>query len=141
MKNLTPSLSTRRIANATAAGTTNIDCVVVDTYGYDAVRCVALLGALTATQVTRIEAYQSSVVDGTGDPFVLIAQTANALDADGNKTLILEICEPLERYIKFRIVRGTANAVVDGVIAELFRASIKPVIADASVSAQTVYSS
>lgn len=140
-RNLTPNTKTVRIANATAAGVTDINCDVLDMQGFRGVRAIALLGTLTATQVTKLIAYQSDTVDGTGDPFDKIGETVSALDADGNKILILEVCQPNKRYIRFVVDRGTANAVLDGVVAELYGASVAPVDPSTTVSAQAKYGS
>lgn len=141
-KNLSHGVDTRRIANAAIAGATDIDGTVIDMQGYRGVRCIAALGALTATAVTSLKAYQSDAVDGTGDAFSLIATTAAAADTDSNQLLILEVCEPNKRYVKFVLDRGTANAVLDGMIVELFRAAREPIAElDATVSSQVVVSS
>ena len=47
------------------------------------------------------------------------SKTSPALaDTDGNKMLVAEAYRPKCRYIRAVVVRGTANAVIDGVIAE-----------------------
>lgn len=139
MKNLSPNVVTKRISNAVAAGATDVVCTVIDTTGFQGIRAIALLGALTATQVTSLFAEHSD--DNVTFAAIAGARTSNAADADGNKMLVLEICEPTKRYLRFTVDRATANAVVDGVIAELFRASLVPVTGDASVISQVVISS
>jgi hypothetical protein len=49
-----------RVLNAVAAGTTNQNTSSVDMTGWDSVEFVAHLGALTATQVTKLKAQTSS---------------------------------------------------------------------------------
>lgn len=123
-----------RIANATAAGTTDINGTVIDMQGYKAALCIAALGALTATQVTRLIAEQSDNSNGSPDAFNTIAQTALAADADGNKLLVLEVFEPSKRYVRFTLDRGTANAVLDSMVVIRFRANTVPVTQGSTVS-------
>ena len=60
---------------------------------------------------------------------------------DSNKTLIVDLWRPTKRYVRAVVVRGTANAVVDGVILELYRSKTKGVTADTTVSQQKVLQS
>lgn len=140
MKNLNPYVQAQRLANATAAGTTDVVGTVIDMQGYQAAYVIAALGALTATQVTKLICEQSNDSAGT-DPWVKIGETAAAADADGNKLLVLEINEPTKRYLRFTVDRGTANAVVDSLVALLHRASLNPTPQHATVSARALYSS
>lgn len=137
MQNLTPNVKTIRINNAAAAGTTDITCTSVDMSGFNSARFIALLGTLTATQVTKLVIAQSDD-DGSTDTYSTIHTGTAAADADSNKMLITEVNFPGKRYLRCVVDRGTANAVVDGVIVELFNASIVPVVADASVSVQAL---
>lgn len=131
---LTDKVKTVRVSNAVAAGATDVTCTAVDMTGYDAVRFIALFGTLTATQVTSIRA-QCSSDDGSSDAYTDIEGSASdALgDDDDNDMLVLDIVRPPERYVKCIIDRATANAVVDGVIAELYCARDEVVTQDATV--------
>lgn len=137
-RNLTYGCVTKRSINATAAGTSTINGAAVDTLGFDAFRAVALLGALTATQVTSMK-IQGSADGSTNWTDMGPSSTGNAADGDSNKLLISEIFRPQTyRYIRPVILRGTANAVVDGVIVELFLARVEPVTQDSTVSLAVV---
>lgn len=131
---LTDLVKTIRVSAAVAAGTTDIECTGVDMAGYDAVRFVALFGALTASHATRLRAQQSSD-DGSADAYADIAGSATELlgDDDDDDMLITDLIRPAERYVRPVIDRATQNAVVDGVIAELYRARDIPVTQDATV--------
>jgi hypothetical protein len=136
MRNLTRGATTKRVLNATAAGTTTVNTSSIDTLGYEAARFVAGFGTLTATQVTNLK-IQSSPDNATWTD-VTAGVTANMLDADSNKLLIAEIYRPPQRYLRGTVVRGTANAVIDFVIAELFLAQREPCPVDATVSQQVI---
>lgn len=135
---LTYEVKTIRVINATAAGVTNINGAVVDMAGYDAVRFVALLGTLTAGQQTSLKAQQGDQANLSDAADITGSATANALDGDSNRALITDVIQPRKRYVRCVVVRGTANAVVDGVIAELYKARVAPIAADPSVSQQKV---
>lgn len=132
MKHLTDQTKTTRVMNAVAAGTSDQESSAVDMSGFDAVRFIALFGALTATQVTKLIAEHS---DASGSGFTPIADATTAAleDTDGNKLLIVDVSRPTKRYVRAVIDRGTANAVIDGVIAEQYRARTLPATQPTSV--------
>lgn len=125
-------VKTSRVMNAVAAGTSSQNSSSVDMTGYDAVRFVALLGTLTATQVTSLKLQHSD--DNSSFSDVTNGGTAAMADGDSNKMLVAEYVRPSKRYVRAVVVRGTANAVIDGVIAEQYQTRALPVTADASVS-------
>jgi len=102
-----------RVANATAAGVTAINCTSVDMSDFEGVVGICCMGTLTATQVTSLKAQSSS--DNSTWADITGAVTANAADADSNKELILEVYRPQKRYVRFVVQRATANAVIDSV--------------------------
>lgn len=121
------SLEIRRVLNATAAGATPVNCVTIDTQGYDGVCFVASFGALTAGQATSLKA-QASNDDAVSDPYADVAGTLTGplADADGNKTLVLDLFKPIKRFVRLTVNRATANAAIDGVVALLYRAEKTP---------------
>ena len=131
-----------RVMNAVAAGTTDQTSASVNmgsaggSGGFTRVVFTALFGALTANQVTSMRG-QGSLDDGVVDAFSDLEGTlvGPLLDADGNKMLILEINRPRDehKYIRVIIDRATANAVIDGVIAEQSNSRITPVTQSTSV--------
>lgn len=137
MQNLTPNILTKRIENATAAGTTDITSDTVDMQGYTGARFVALLGTLTDTHVTKLLIQQSDD-DGSADAYSTILTSDAMGNTDSNKMIIAEVNFPTKRYLRAVVDRGTANAVIDGVIVELFGAALRPVTKDSSVSVQHV---
>jgi hypothetical protein len=133
---LTERTRTVRVMNAVAAGTTNQNGTAVDMLAggqFRGVRFTALFGALTATQVTSLK------VQGSADNITFSdlagTNTAALADGDGNKMLISEVYRPTYRYVRPVVLRATANAAIDGVIAELFEPGTEPTTQDTSVSA------
>ena len=71
------------------------------------------------------------------DDFVL--NVATMLDGDSNKCLVVDIFQPVTRYVRARVQRGTANAVIDCVIAILYRKNKKPIVQGSTVSQIAAY--
>lgn len=138
MHQLLEDIRITRVMNAVAAGITDQNSSSVDMSvdgGYEGVMFVALFGALTATQVTQIKGQQSSD-DGSADDFSDLAGTlvGPLADGDGNKCLVLDIYKPGKQYARCVVDRGTANAVIDGVIAIQYRNRARPSAQAASVA-------
>lgn len=122
---LTGTVVPVRVMNAVAAGTSSQNSSWIDMQNKSGVRFIALFGALTATQVTSMKLQGANASDKSdaadlkdSDTGSTVATSALA-DTDGNKTLVAEVYRPKCRYIRAVINRGTANAVIDGVIAEV----------------------
>lgn len=124
--NLLRHIDVRRAANATAAGTTAINGTVIDMLGYESIAFVAAFGTLTATQATGIKVQQGNASDGSDMADLAGSASGNLADADGNKLLAGEVYRPTKRYVRCVVTRGTANAVLDGIIALLYRAEVTP---------------
>lgn len=126
-----------RVANATAAGTSDINGSVIDMSGYDAVSFLAGVGALTATQVTLLKAQHGDAANLSDAADITGATTTALADGDGDKTLLLEVLQPRKRYVRAVLDRGTANAVLDGMWAFLYRARKEPVTQGSTVVKHT----
>ena len=124
-----------RVVNATAAGTTAVNGTVLDMANWEGVMFVASFGALTATQVTKLKIQQGLLADGSDMADLEGSATAALADGDGNKMLIAEVYQPRERYVRCVVVRGTANAVVDSVVAYQYGPRKIPVTQSSTVSA------
>lgn len=124
--------------NAVAAGTSNQTTITVDTHGYDGVAALALLGTLTATQVTKLKAQHGDASDGSDAADITGGETAAAADADSNKMLLCDVRRLTKRYVTFVLERGTANAVLDGIVIMLYRGATRPVTQDATYISQSV---
>lgn len=121
----------QRAMNAQAAGSTDVNGSEVDTEGFDTVTFVAMIGTLTATQVTQMHAEAAIATGGTFND-IAGSQTDAMDDADSNQAIILEIHEPPRRFVRPVLERGTANAVIDGIMAILSNAKDKPTTHDAT---------
>lgn len=121
-----------------SAGTSDLTSEAIDTQGYEGVRIIEGFGALTSGAVTSIKAQQC---DTSGGTYADLAGTAiTVADDDDNQVAILDIYQPGERYIKIVTDRGTQNAVVDFLLAELYGPKEAPVTQDSTlVIAQEIH--
>lgn len=118
---------------AVVAGTTDQTTDWIDTQGFHHIEFTALFGTLTAGQATTTKLqYSDDNSTSAGD----VAGSATAALADGDSDTIVRsgIYRPTHRYVRMLIDRGTANAVISGVLARLSNTEEQPVTQDATVA-------
>lgn len=124
-----------QVMNSVAAGTSTQTSSSVDMSqngGYRGLRFIASLGTLTSTQVTSMKVAGS--LDNSSFNDLKGSGTGNMADADSNKLLVCDVYRPIHRYNEAIIVRGTANAVINCIIAELYDPITEPTTQDTTVS-------
>ena len=123
-----------RVMNAVVAGTTEQTSSVIDMAGFQSCEFVLLLGDVLLNSVLTLKAQDGTKSDGSDmvDTDATIGHTASATDAD-DKLMRLDVASPQKRYLRAKVGRTTANAVIDGVLGRLYDASIEPITDDASV--------
>jgi hypothetical protein len=135
MKSLNHTISVAVSHNLVAAGTTVQNGTVIDVAGYDGVFFIAKFGALTANQVTSMQAQQDSVAAFSSNNNIAGSKTDALADNASNKCLTLDVSQPTKRYVRAVINRATANAAIDSCIAICYRAGYKPTTHNSSVYA------
>lgn len=135
--NLTKAVKTLRLKPdgtnwALAAGTTDVESEVVDSAGFEGVRFIAGFGAITAGAVTSIKVQQGTATN-LSDAADLEGSKITIADDDDNQIAISDIFRPRERYVRVAFDRGTQNAVVDFLLAELYGAAKQPVTEDSAI--------
>ena len=136
--NLLKDMKVLPVEAAASAGQTTLTTDVVDMQGFESVAFIAYLGDVTDTSVLTLTGYTNDTAD-TVSPTALASPatyTAGASDAD-NKLMVLDLHRPRERYVYATLARGTANAVLNGIVAVLYNASDMPVTQDATVIASS----
>lgn len=128
-----------RVMNAVAAGVSDQNSTIVDMQNFEGVLFLASFGALTATQVTQIKAQQGAASDLSDAQDLLGTLVGPLADADGNKCLALDVYKPRERFVRLVVDRGTANAVIDGVIAIQYGARTEPTSQDSTIKASEAH--
>ena len=120
MINLLEQTKLDRVNAAVSAGQTTVNSDVVDMLGFDSCLFAVLLGDVTDTSVVKLTIQHGDQSNGSdmADTTISTSYTAGASDADNNM-LAAEINRPLKRYVRAKVERNTANAEVDGVLAQL----------------------
>ena len=141
MQALLLNSKTTRVSNAVAAGTSAVNCTVLDMQGFESVLGICALNTLVATQVTGLKAQVGNAANGSDMADLVGAATNNAADGDSNKLLMLEVVKPTnKRYMRFVVTRGTANATIDSVVATQIATHKGPTTQDASTVSQSTIS-
>lgn len=122
-----------RVSNAVAAGTTDVECTAVDMAGYDAVVFVVALGTITSSAVTSVKVQHSDDNSTFAD---VAASAITVADDDDNQLFVAEVLRPTKRYVRCVIDRGTANCVVDSVVAIQHAARETPVTQPATTTGE-----
>lgn len=122
-----------RVANSAVAAQTDVASSILDMTGFDGVMFIGILGDVTTGSVLELEVQQDDVNDTAGMAAITSSTfTAGASDAD-NKLLIQDVVRPTKRYVRGVLKRGTANAVVDGIVAIQYRARNRPTVHGSTV--------
>lgn len=103
-----------RVSNAVAAGTTDVNSTGVDMQDFESVAFGVLFGTITATAVTSIQIDHS---DDNSAWNAVASSKVTVADSNSNKIAFTESIRPTKRYVRCTVDRGTANAVIDGIIA------------------------
>lgn len=134
MSRLYEDVKTQLVVTTTAgaAAQTAITSSAVNTAGYTGVRFLVLIGTLVSGAVTSFKLQQSDD-DGSSDAYSDLLGTSQSIaDSESNTHRYVEILNPQKQYLKLVVTRGTQNATIGGVVAELFNASALPVTQTAS---------
>jgi hypothetical protein len=101
-----------------AAGTTDtLEGTVVDMANFEAVTFLVSVGAITTTGTVACTVQQGTDATVTDAADLSGPTHTFSAAADSNKTVAIEVNQPRERYLRLKIVRATANAVIDSVVA------------------------
>ncbi len=129
MHNLSLHTDVRRSMNAVSAGTGDTQTgTAIDMSGWDGVLFVFFFGTITSSAVTTIKAQQGAASNGS-DAADLAGTEQSVADTDDNKIAMIDIRRPSKRYVRPAVTRATANVVIDGVVAVLYRGEMTPAAA------------
>lgn len=123
-----------RVMNAVAAGTTDQESDRVDMTGFDSVIFILLMGDNADTATIGLIA-KSNAADSTSGSTTEKTGTNTALTATSgdNKLVIVDLHRPTLRYAYVTVDRGTANVVIDGVIAIQYNSKAQPITQGSTV--------
>ena len=138
MINLLPNVEFVVVEAAASAGQTELTTDVIDMAGWRGVVFVAHLGDVTTGSVLGFVVDHSDTGVGAWDDLEgPLAHTAGASDAD-NKLLVLDVCRSEKRYLRARLSRSAANAIVGGIVAIKYGGTQFPIEQGATVLASAV---
>lgn len=107
-----------KVEAATAAGTTDIESAIVDTFGFEECTFVTTVLAITSGAVTSMKAQQDT--DAAGATMADLEDSGITIaDDDDNQTFAVSIYRPFERYLRCVIDRATQNAAFGEIYAVL----------------------
>lgn len=116
-----------------AAGTTDVNSAPIDLQASNGATVVIALGTITATG-TYTATIEHSDASGSGYTAISGLSAAINADTDDNKLLVIDVVDPVKRYIRVVSDRGTANSVIDSIIA-IKKRRYAPVTQGATVEA------
>lgn len=135
--NLLNNVDVSVVEGAAAAAQTELTTEVVDMAGWSGVMFIAHLGDVASGCVLGLVADHSDDDDGGWEDLVgPLAHTADATDAD-NKVMVLDVAKPAKRYVRARLTRTTADAVVNGIVAVRYGPLSVPVTQGSTVLEST----
>lgn len=124
---------------AGAAGTSAITSAAIDTAGYQGIRALIAVGAVTSGAVTS---FKWTDCDTSGGSYSDVAGSSITIaDTADDTAFISEVKVPLKRYMKANISRATQNATIGAVFVELYGPNSMAVTADSSITTQELANS
>lgn len=143
--NLSKNVVTKRIMPdgsgwTVAAGQSNVASDIVDTAGYDGIRFILAMGAITSGAATSANVQQNTANSASGMAD-LAGSSVTIADTNDNKLIVIEVIKPQERYLRLETLRATQDSAIDGLIVELFNPRTMPVTQDSTVATLEVHAS
>jgi hypothetical protein len=124
---LTENCAIDYVEAAASAATTTLTTDVLDMQGYDGVTFIAALGDVTDTSVLLLSVFENTANSTSSPtPTAISGATAGATAGASNydsTLLVVDVQKPSKRYVYATLARGTANAVVNGVLAIRYKGS------------------
>lgn len=123
---------------AAGAAQTELVTDVLDMQGFEGVMFLALTGDVTSGSVLTLTV-KGNTANSVSSPTPVTqkatgAFTAGASDAD-SKLLLVDVYQPVHRYVFGSLTRTTQDAIVGGIIAIQYGADFQPTTQHASVIA------
>jgi len=132
MKNFAKATSVISVANASAAGTSDVTSAAIDMKGYEGVMILVKFGAIVSGAATAVTAHTSSD-DGSADAYTAILGSSQTVaDTDDNKVFVMEFVKPRERYLKAVVTKATQNSTVESIVAIRYGAKKLPATDDST---------
>jgi hypothetical protein len=139
LANLLTDTKVVKVNSGAAAGQTAVTATHVDMTGFDGVMFIADLGTVTDGCVLSLKAQDGALANDSDQADISGAATANFTAATSSNTaIVLDVVLPQKQFVRCVLSRTTQNAVVNTILAILYRAKTKPAAVDASVIATLI---
>lgn len=136
--NLSKNTQLQKAMDPQAAGTTDVNGDIIDAQNVNGGLDFGIhMGTITSTAVTSVKIQHGNAADGS-DMTDIPDASLNIPDSASNKLFEIEIVNPVKRYHRMVIDRGTANAVVNGGHVRLHGTRTKPRALHSSVGGSKV---
>lgn len=126
---LSSQVNVVRLSNGAVAAQTEIDSTAIDTAGYDGVMFLTAFGAITGGSDVDVKLQDGATASPTTD---VAGSNVPVADTNSNKQVLHDIYRPQKRYLRVVVTRTTANTVLDGIWAILYRGRKEPISVDAT---------
>lgn len=124
-----------RHSGPVASGTSAVEPGGIDTTGFGRVAFICAVGTIASTGTVSATIQTSSDNSTFAD---VSGASVTLSDSDDDKLVAVELNSPGARYVRLRIVRGTANSDIDGIVCLLGDPNTAPTTHDSSVAATSV---
>lgn len=133
IQSMLKNTKTIRAKNAVSAGQTT-QTATFSRAGFNGAFITVLFGTLTSTTAPVITVKSGAQSNG-GDATAITGATVSVTDADSNKVALVDVPEipDGDEYITVEVTRPTANAVLDGIVAQLYNPRTMPTTQDTTV--------
>lgn len=138
MMNLSKNVKITQISGVAdgAAAATDLTSDIIDMSGFEGVMFIIPFGPIVAGAVTAIRAQQGAA-SNMSDAADLEGTGQTIADTDDEKTFVIDIRNPEERYLRVVVDRATQNATVGAIIAIQYGAAKTPTTAGTDVTIET----
>lgn len=127
--NLSKNIQVDQILGYYAAGTTKRTSDIIDMSGYEGVLFIAELGTLieNGTLDVYVEQNTANATSGMARLATTTVHTVTAANAAlGKSCILVDVYQPLERYLQCNITPAVSNAVILGITAIRYKAHKSP---------------
>jgi hypothetical protein len=131
---LSKTVKTLRVSNAVSAGTTAVNSDTVDTLGFGGVMFTVAFGTLT-TDAAPVVTLKHGDASDMSDEATVSGATHTLAHTDDNKLVVIDLNNVKKRYVRINIARSGANAVVDSIVCDLYKATKLPTTTHSTVDA------
>jgi hypothetical protein len=135
---LGPNVKITRVIGYTTVGTAAVVGTTLDMQDFEGVLFIAEIGTVTDGS-PGVKAQGGALANGGDAADLAGTDTADVAAAASGQAVVLDVYEPLERYITPVVTRGgSTGCIVDNVIAIQYGAKARPTVNDATTVAATV---